>query len=45
MENPASLTGQYLAGKIEIVARAQPQAADAASGSPWRTRTAHNLRR
>jgi excinuclease ABC subunit A len=25
MENPASLTGQYLAGKIEIVARAQPR--------------------
>jgi excinuclease ABC subunit A len=25
MENPASLTGQYLAGKIEIVARAAPR--------------------
>jgi excinuclease ABC subunit A len=25
MDNPASLTGQYLAGKIEIVARAQPR--------------------
>ena len=25
MENPASLTGQYLAGKIEIVARAEPR--------------------
>jgi excinuclease ABC subunit A len=25
MENPDSLTGQYLAGKIEIVARAQPR--------------------
>ena len=25
MANPASLTGQYLAGKIEIVARAQPR--------------------
>ncbi len=26
MENPASLTGQYLAGKIEIVARSEPRA-------------------
>ena len=25
MDNPASLTGQYLAGKIEIVARAEPR--------------------
>jgi len=25
MDNPASLTGQYLAGKIEIVARAKPR--------------------
>src|SRR6266702_4415536 len=25
MDNPASLTGQYLAGKIEILARAQPR--------------------
>ena len=25
MDNPASITGQYLAGKIEIVARAQPR--------------------
>jgi excinuclease ABC subunit A len=28
MENPASLTGQYLAGKVEIVARAAPRRAD-----------------
>jgi excinuclease ABC subunit A len=26
MDNPASITGQYLAGKIEIVARANPRA-------------------
>jgi excinuclease ABC subunit A len=26
MDNPASLTGQYLAGKVEIVARAEPRA-------------------
>jgi excinuclease ABC subunit A len=42
MENPASLTGQYLAGKIEIVARAQPRLL---SGK-WITvenATAHNL--
>ena len=28
MDNPASLTGQYLSGKIEIVARATAAAAD-----------------
>ena len=42
MDNPASLTGQYLAGKIEIVARAQPRPL---SGK-WITvedATAHNL--
>ncbi len=43
MENPASLTGQYLAGKIEIVARAQPRPL----AGKWITvedATAHNLR-
>ena len=35
MDNPASLTGQYLAGKIEIVARAEPRCSPA-SGSRWR---------
>ncbi len=42
MDNPASLTGQYLAGKIEIVARAHPRAL---SGK-WITvedAVAHNL--
>ena len=42
MENPASLTGQYLAGKIEIVARAQPRPLT----GKWITvedATAHNL--
>ena len=42
MDNPASLTGQYMAGKIEIVARAQPRPL---SGK-WITvedATAHNL--
>jgi excinuclease ABC subunit A len=42
MDNPASLTGQYLAGKIEIVARAAPRPLT----SKWITvenATAHNL--
>ena len=42
MDNPASLTGQYLAGKIEIVARAAPRPL---TGN-WITvenATAHNL--
>ena len=42
MDNPASLTGQYLAGKIEIVARAQPRPLT----GKWITvenATAHNL--
>ncbi|MGA2895984.1 MAG: excinuclease ABC subunit UvrA [Acidobacteriaceae bacterium] len=42
MDNPASLTGQYLAGKIEIVARATPRPL---TGN-WITvenATAHNL--
>jgi excinuclease ABC subunit A len=42
MDNPASLTGQYLAGKIEIVARAQPRPLN----GKWITvenATAHNL--
>ncbi len=42
MDNPASLTGQYLAGKIEIVARAEPRPL---TGN-WITvenATAHNL--
>jgi excinuclease ABC subunit A len=42
MENPASLTGQYLAGKIEIVARPQPRALT----GKWisvEDATAHNL--
>ena len=37
MANPASLTGQYLAGKIEIVARARSRARSPASGSPSKT--------
>jgi excinuclease ABC subunit A len=43
MNNPASLTGQYLAGKIEIVARAQPRPLT----GKWITvqnARAHNLR-
>jgi len=43
MDNPASLTGQYLAGKIEIVARAEPRPLT----GKWITvesATAHNLR-
>jgi excinuclease ABC subunit A len=43
MENPASLTGQYLAGKIEIVARAEPRPLT----GKWITvenAQAHNLR-
>jgi excinuclease ABC subunit A len=43
MDNPESLTGQYLAGKIEIVARAQPRQLT----GKWITvenATAHNLR-
>ncbi len=42
MANPASLTGQYLAGKIEIVARAEPRPLT----GKWITvenATAHNL--
>ena len=42
MDNPASLTGQYLAGKIEIVARAEPRPLT----GKWITvenATAHNL--
>jgi excinuclease ABC subunit A len=42
MDNPASLTGQYLAGKIQIVARAQPRPLT----GKWITvenATAHNL--
>ncbi len=42
MDNPASLTGQYLAGKIEIVARPQPRPLT----GKWVTvenATAHNL--
>jgi excinuclease ABC subunit A len=42
MDNPASLTGQYLAGKIEIVARAAPRPLT----GKWITverATAHNL--
>jgi excinuclease ABC subunit A len=42
MDNPASLTGQYLAGKIEIVARADPRPLT----GKWITvedATAHNL--
>ncbi len=42
MDNPASLTGQYLAGKIEIVARPQPRPLT----GKWITvedATAHNL--
>jgi excinuclease ABC subunit A len=43
MDNPASLTGQYLAGKIEIVARPQPRPLT----GKWITvqsARAHNLR-
>ena len=43
MANPASLTGQYLAGQIEIVARAEPRALT----GKWITvqnARAHNLR-
>ena len=42
MDNPASLTGQYLVGKIEIVARAEPRPLT----GKWITvenATAHNL--
>ncbi len=42
MDNPASLTGKYLAGKIEIVARAEPRPLT----GKWITvenATAHNL--
>jgi excinuclease ABC subunit A len=44
MDNPASLTGQYLAGKVEIVARAAPRALT----GKWITvedAHAHNLQR
>ncbi len=38
MDNPASITGQYLAGKIEILARKNP-ANSPATGSPSKTPT------